>query len=35
MSHAVHMRLIFAFLEFLEGKHYIHDNPFNYTLLLK
>lgn len=23
-----------AFLEFLEGKHGIHANPFNYTLLL-
>lgn len=35
MSHTVQMRVISAFLEFLEGKHYIHVNPFNYTLLLK
>lgn len=28
------MRVVLAFLEFLEGKHGIHANPFNYTLLL-
>lgn len=28
------MRVVLAFLEFLEGKHRIHVNPFNYTLLL-
>lgn len=28
------MRAVLAFLEFLEGKHGIHANPFNYTLLL-
>lgn len=27
------MRVVLAFLEFLEGKHRIHVNPFNYTLL--
>lgn len=29
------MRVVLAFLEFLEGKHGIHAHPFNYTLLLK
>lgn len=28
------MRVVVAFLEFLEGKHHIHVNPFNYTSLL-
>lgn len=28
------MRVILAFLEFLEGKRRIHVNPFNYTSLL-
>lgn len=28
------MRVAVAFLEFLEGKHRIHVNPFNYTSLL-